>query len=99
MSLSTINQITSQTLTYAPAVAAAVTAAQQIRNADPSVTGPMAQHAVVSSVLTGIEVGSGALESSPNQTVAGIAQLVNLFVSLFQALNHSAFATAQKATA
>lgn len=92
--LSVVNQITSQTVDYAPAVIAGVQAAQAARNADPSITGAQAQSAVVSSILTGIEVGSGALETSKNPTVAGIALLVNLFVSIFKALKHPAFVPA-----
>ncbi len=80
--LNVINQITTQTATYAPAL---VLAAQASGG-----TGPEKQSAVVR-VLTGIEVGSGALENSPNPTVASVALLVNMLVSLFKALKHPAF--------
>jgi len=91
---SNINAITLQTANYAGAVIAGVQAAQAARNADPSITGAQAQHSVVAGILTGVEVGSGALESSPNPTVASIAVLVNLVVSIFKALRHPAFVSA-----
>lgn len=84
--VSTVNAITANTLQYAPAVLAGIQAAEVARQADPTITGPQAQVSVVSSVLTGIEVGSGALESSPNATVASVAMLTNLFVSIFNSL-------------
>lgn len=78
-----INTITTNTLQYAPAVLAGIQAAEAVA---PSASGSSKQVAVVSSVLQGIEVGSGALESSPNPTVASVALLVNLFVSIFNSL-------------
>ena len=86
--LSVTNQITAETMQYAPAVMAGVQAAQQ---AAPDAPGQSKQAAVVSAVLTGVEVGSGALENSPNKTVAGVALLINMFVSIFKALRHPAF--------
>jgi hypothetical protein len=80
--LTTVNQITTQTATYAPALVLAAQAAGG--------TGQEKQSAVVR-VLTGIEVGSGALENSPNPTVASVALLVNMLVSLFKALRHPSF--------
>jgi hypothetical protein len=77
------NQITAETLAYAPAVLAGIQAAEQ---AAPLAPGSSKQAAVVSAVLQGVEVGSGALESSSNPTVAGVAGLVNLFVSILNSL-------------
>jgi hypothetical protein len=81
--LAVTTQITQGTLAYAPAVLAGVAAAE---SAAPLAPGASKQAAVVSAVLNGIEVGSGALESSPNPTIAGVALLVNLFVSIFSSL-------------
>lgn len=80
--LSTVNTITTGVVQYAPAVIAGIQAAE----ATGTVSGQSKQAAVVSAVLNGVEVGSGALENSPNPTVAGVASLVNLFVSIFNAL-------------
>lgn len=80
-----INAITSQTAQIAPAAIAAVQAAQSAGG-----TGAAKQSTVVK-VLTGIEAGSGALESHPNPVVASTALLVNMIVSIFKALKHPAF--------
>lgn len=87
-----INKITLQTATYAGAVIAGVQAAQY---AAPDAPGISKQSAVVSHVLDGIDVGSQALETSPNATVASVALLVNLVVSIFKTLKHPAFIPAQ----
>lgn len=81
-----VTTITNETLQYAPAVIAGIQAAELT-----GATGQSKQAAVVSSVLNGVEVGSGVLESSPNPTVAGVALLVNMFVSIFKALNFGPF--------
>lgn len=73
---STISAITTQTLTYAPAVIAGVQAAETT-----GASGTSKLQAVVNGVLA----GSQALEGAPNPDVAGIAALVNLFVSIFNA--------------
>lgn len=73
---STINTITTQTLSYAPAVIAGVQAAELS-----GASGETKAQAVVNAVLA----GSGAAESATNPNVAGIASLVNLFVSIFNA--------------
>ena len=72
-----ITQITTQTLAYAPAVLAGIQVAEQS-----TASGASKQQAVVNAVLA----GSGALEAAPNANVAGIAALVNLFVSIFNSL-------------
>jgi ethanolamine ammonia-lyase large subunit len=95
----TINGITLQTANYAGAVVAGVQAAQAARAANPEVTGRDAQGAVVSSVLDGIDVGSGALETSTNPTVASVAVLVNLVVNIFKLLRHPAFVPAPASVA
>lgn len=84
----TVNQITMQTAQIAPAAIAAVQAAQAAGGTNE------AKQSIVVKVLTGIEVGSGALESHPNPTVASTALLVNLIVSIFKALKHPAFVPA-----
>jgi hypothetical protein len=81
--LAVTNQITADTLTYAPAVLAGVAAAE---TAAPLAPGMSKQAAVVNAVLQGIQVGSGALETSANPTVAGVAVLINLVVSIFNDL-------------
>ena len=79
----TVNKITAQTVAYVPAVMAAMQAVEA--TATPDMSGATKQQIVVSQVVGGIEAGSAALENSPNPTVAGIAQLVNLFASIFHA--------------
>lgn len=73
----TLNGITLQTIQLAPAL---IHAAETT-----SAGGPEKQSAVVS-VLTGIQVASGDLVNHPNPTVAATATLVNMIVSLFNAL-------------
>lgn len=80
--LATVNTITTGVVSYAPAVIAGIQAAEATGTA----SGQSKQAAVVSAVLNGVEVGSGALENSTNSTVAGVAALVNLFVSIFNSL-------------
>lgn len=72
----TIAAITSNTLSYAPAVVAGVQAAE-ITGA----SGATKQQAVINGILA----GSQALEIAPNPNVAAIAALINLFVSIFNA--------------
>jgi hypothetical protein len=79
--LSTVNSITTQTVSYAPAVLAGIQAAEATQAG-----GASKQAAVVQAVLNGVEVGSGDLAQSSNPTVAGVAALVNLFVSIFNSL-------------
>jgi N-acetylglucosamine-6-phosphate deacetylase len=81
--LAVTSLITADTLAFAPAVLAGVSAAE---TAAPLAPGTTKQAAVVNAVLQGIQVGSGELETSANPTVAGVATLVNLFVSIFNAL-------------
>ena len=83
--LSTITKINLASLRYTPALIGGVLAAEAAKAATPT-TGQEAQHAVVSSVLTGIQVASGDLTQDPNPTVAGAASLVNLIVSVFNLL-------------
>jgi len=85
----TTNMITAETLTYAPAVLAGVQAMEAMA---PTAANPIKQSAVVQAV-TGIEVVSGALEASPNPTVASVAILVNLFCALIKAFRHQSSAT------
>ena len=83
----TINQINVQTLTYLPAVIAGVHAAEVF--APEGATGQQKLEAV----LAGISAGSAELANSPNQTVAEIAILANLTVSIaniFGAFKHKA---------
>lgn len=73
----TIAAITNGTLTYTPAVIAGVQAAEAS-----SADGATKQEAVVNAILA----GSQAVESVPNPNVAGIAALVNLTISILNAL-------------
>lgn len=73
----TIAAITTQTLTYTPAVIAGVQAAETSL-----ASGPSKQQAVINAILA----GSQAAEGVPNPNVAAIAALVNLTVSIFNAL-------------
>lgn len=84
---STINQITVQTAQVTGAAIAAVQAAQAAGGTNQE------KQSTVVKILTGIEAGSGALESHPNPVVASTALLVNLIVSIFKALKHPAFVT------
>lgn len=72
----TIVAIDQSVLSYAPAAIVAVQAAE-ITNA----SGATKLQSTVSTILA----GSQALESAPNPNVAGIAALVNLVVSIFNA--------------
>jgi hypothetical protein len=80
--LAVTNQITTETLAYAPALLAGV---QAIETIAPPVSGQTKQSVLLNKVLVGVEVGSGVLENSPNPTVAGCALLVNLFAALIKA--------------
>lgn len=71
-----VNVITTQTLAYAPAVLAGIQAAE---------LSAASNETKLQSVVNGVLAGSGALESSTNPEVAGIAALTNLFVSIFNA--------------
>lgn len=71
-----VTQITSGTIAYAPAVLAGIQAAELS-----SASSETKQQAVVNAVLA----GSQALEGAPNANVAGVAALVNLFVSIANA--------------
>ncbi len=79
---SSVNNITNQIAGFAPAVIVAVQAAEAV----PGASGSDKQKAVVQAVLTGVEVGSQALETHSNPAVASVALLVNLVVSVFNAL-------------
>jgi hypothetical protein len=94
--LAVTNQITADTLAYAPALMAGV---QAIETIAPPVPGATKQSVLLNKVLVGIDVGSGALESSPNPTVASCALLVNLFASLIKAFAGMKTAPAVAATA
>jgi hypothetical protein len=72
----TVAAITTDTLTYTPAVIAGVQAAEVT-----GASGPTKLQAVVNGVLA----GSAALEATPNSNVAAIAALTNLIVSIFNA--------------
>jgi flagellar biosynthesis protein FliQ len=74
--LSTVNTITNETLTYAPAVLAGVQVAETT-----GASGSSKLQAVVNGVLAASQAG----EAVPNATVAGISALVNLVVSIFNA--------------
>lgn len=75
----TVNQITSVELQFVPAVLAGVQAAEA--------TGAPG-HAKAQAVIDGVIAGSGALagQAGVQPTVAGIAALVNLTVSILNAL-------------
>lgn len=70
--------ITTQTLQYLPAVLAGVQTAE--------VSGATGQ-GKLNAVLQGIQAGSGLAAGSANADVAGIATLINLVVSIFNATN------------
>jgi hypothetical protein len=89
--LAVTNQITSEALAYAPALLAGV---QAIETIAPPVSGATKQSVLLNKVLVGIEVGSGALENSPNPTVASCALLVNLFAALIKAFKPAPAAAA-----
>lgn len=73
----TIDKITANEIAYAPAVLAGVQAAE---------TAGGSGHDKLNAVVNGIIAGSQTLESAPSPTVAGIAALVNLTVSILNAL-------------
>ena len=77
-----VNNITHQTLTYAPAVLGAV---QAIEAVAPNLPGATKQQIVINQILAATGSVSTSLESSTNPTVAGIAGLVNLFVGILNA--------------
>ncbi len=78
---STIQAINNDTIAYAPAVIAGIQAAEATGSIT-GATGPQKAQAVIDGVLA----GSQALENSKNANVAGIAALVDLFVSIFNSL-------------
>ena len=86
----TISAITSQTMAYAPAVLAGVQAAEQS-----NASGATKKQAVVNAVMA----GSQLLTSSPNANVAGIAALVDMFVSILNATGMFAHKTSGTAPA
>jgi hypothetical protein len=94
--LAVTNQITTEALVYAPALMAGV---QAIETIAPPVSGATKQSILLNKVLIGVEVGSGALESSPNPTVASCALLVNLFASLIKAFKTAPTVAATAAAA
>jgi len=75
----TVNDITSGILIYTPAVIAGVQAAEATNASGPDKLG---------AVLAGIQAGSGVLAGSTtaNGDVKAISGLVNLVVSIFNAL-------------
>lgn len=73
----TVNDITSQIVTYTPAVVAGVQAAE--------VSGASGE-SKLTAVIDGIQKGSQVAEGIPVPSVAAIAGLVNLVVSIFNAL-------------
>lgn len=74
---STVTAITTQTLTYAPAVYAGVMAVDE-----EAISGQDKFDAV----LNGVIGTSSVLATTPNPQVAGIAALINLFASLVKAV-------------
>jgi len=78
---STVATITQNELLYAPAVLAGVQAAEAVAADAPG-------HAKADAVLTGIMTGSAALATNKATppSVAGIAALINLSVSILNAL-------------
>jgi len=74
---STVNQINTQTLQYAPAAMAGIMAAEQSTASGES---------KLQAVLDGIQAGAHAGEQIPQPQVAAIAGMINLFVSIFNAL-------------
>ncbi len=84
--VTTVNGITGQIVSYTPALVQSVRAAVEVAESVPEVTGPQKQRAVVAAVLEGVEVGSQALETHSNPTVAAVALLVNLVVSVLNSL-------------
>ncbi len=73
----TVNQITAQVVTYTPAVVAGVQAAEMSGASGES---------KLQAVIDGIQAGSAGLVNTPVPQVAAIAALVNLVVSIFNAL-------------
>ncbi len=84
--LSTIKLINFSTLRFTPAIIAGVQTAEAAKAQDASITGPQAQHAVVSSVFSGVSAVAGQLEQDPNETVRSTAALVNVVVSVMNFL-------------
>ncbi len=75
--VSTVNDITSQIVTYTPAVAAAVQAAEMT-----GASGQSKKQAVLNAIQAGSQLAAGV----PQPQVAAISSLVNLVVSIFNAL-------------
>lgn len=75
--VATVNQITSQVTSFAPAVITGVQAAEQS-----SASGQNKKAAV----LAGIQAGAAAGEAIPIPQVAAISALVDLVVSIFNGL-------------
>ena len=83
---STVTQIDNQTLQYAPTVLAGIQAAELS-----SASGENKKQAVLAGILAGAKVG----ETIPVPQVAAISGMIDLFVSIFNALglfNHKAAA-------
>jgi hypothetical protein len=78
----TANQISNQIVAYAPAVIAGVQAAEQAGLQNPAATGADKANAV----LVGIQAGSAGLAQTAQPDVAAISALINLCVSIFNAL-------------
>ena len=75
--MSTVNQINEQVTTYAPLVMAGIQAAEQS-----TMSGANKKQAV----LDGIQSASGTLAASTKPDVAAIGAMINMFVSIFNAL-------------
>jgi hypothetical protein len=75
---SVVNQIDTQTLAFAPMAMAGIIAAQQTAAA-----GADKKQAVMDGILAGAKVG----ETVANPNVAAISGMIDMFVSIFKALN------------
>jgi hypothetical protein len=79
--------ITTQTLIYLPSVLAGVQAAEHASELVVAAGGqPLPGETKLGAVLAGVQAGSQAMAGSPNPDVASIAALVNLTVSILNAL-------------
>ncbi len=75
--VSTVNQIDTETLAYAPTAIAGILAAEQT-----AASGGSKKQAVIDGILAGAKVG----ETVPIPQVAAISGMIDLFVSIFNAL-------------
>jgi hypothetical protein len=83
----TTGAITTQTLIYLPSVLAGVQAAEAASEMVVASGGqPIPGSTKLGAVLAGVQAGSQVAAGSPNPDVAAIAALVNLTVSILNAL-------------